>query len=220
MIGKKFGRLIVLKAGDEYKERNSIRRTWICKCDCGNEKEVKEAVLVRNKQPTRSCGCLRNEASKKNTMPVSVNTCEICGKEFEYQSNKVKKTCSDECFNKRRSKYLSDLSRRDYKNFLKHLPAQIKKRCSKYEKETNLDIEYLLDLYDKQNGKCCMTGIEFQISNGSGVAGRSPWSMSIDKINPNGWYTKDNIRLVCLMFNLCKSSWSDEDVMKFAKSLA
>lgn len=54
--GVKFGMLTVLKDGDGLYEGKEKRRSVICKCDCGNEKEV----LLRNikKGKLKSCGCL------------------------------------------------------------------------------------------------------------------------------------------------------------------
>jgi len=55
--GKRFGRLVVLKKGikttyGEYK--------WLCKCDCGKEKEIPGSCL-RRKNGTKSCGCIWSE---------------------------------------------------------------------------------------------------------------------------------------------------------------
>lgn len=55
MTGIRFGRLTVLGIyGRKGKEA-----TWLCKCDCGNEKVVTGRVLRQGK--TKSCGCLVSE---------------------------------------------------------------------------------------------------------------------------------------------------------------
>ena len=56
--GEKFYRLFVLG-----KSENN-RRKVICKCDCGNTKEVSIYSLLSGE--TKSCGCLSIEASKAN----------------------------------------------------------------------------------------------------------------------------------------------------------
>lgn len=68
--------------------------------------------------------------------------------------------------------------------------------------------------------RCIKTGIQFVISIGKKINGRSPWSISIDQIIPNKGYTKDNVQLVCLMYNLCKGVWSDNEVKKFTRAIA
>lgn len=54
MIGKKFGRLIVLK---ECNERSGNEKLYKCQCECGNITYVRGSPL-RNGH-TKSCGCLR-----------------------------------------------------------------------------------------------------------------------------------------------------------------
>lgn len=50
LIGKRFGKLIVLSHVD-----NAIENTWHCKCDCGNECDVKAKYLLNGHKS--SCGC-------------------------------------------------------------------------------------------------------------------------------------------------------------------
>ena len=49
--GERFGRLIVLKYAGNCKQ--------LCKCDCGNEKEILSGNLLNG--CTKSCGCLKRE---------------------------------------------------------------------------------------------------------------------------------------------------------------
>jgi hypothetical protein len=61
LIGLRFGKLIVLQEGSGLREKDSqLRTTWICKCDCGNETEVR-GVSLRNGN-ARSCGCSQQNA--------------------------------------------------------------------------------------------------------------------------------------------------------------
>lgn len=60
MIGRKFGRLLVIERGPEqYAPCGQHRDMWVCKCDCGNVKTIAEDSLRYNK--TKSCGCLGTE---------------------------------------------------------------------------------------------------------------------------------------------------------------
>ena len=60
LTNQRFGRLIAIKEGP----RNSAgRTTWICKCDCGNEKTVLTTQLTGGK--TLSCGCLQKERTRQ-----------------------------------------------------------------------------------------------------------------------------------------------------------
>jgi hypothetical protein len=52
--GEKFGRLVVIKRVN--KENNKKAVSWLCKCECGNERIVISENL--NNGNTKSCGCL------------------------------------------------------------------------------------------------------------------------------------------------------------------
>ena len=61
LIGKKFGKLLVISKAD-YKKNNKI--VYVCQCDCGNKAFVKACNLTRTTRPTRSCGCIHKELNK------------------------------------------------------------------------------------------------------------------------------------------------------------
>lgn len=56
MIGKRFGKLV---ATESVFTKGKIY--WICKCDCGNKKIVRQDHLIRGE--ILSCGCKRKEVS-------------------------------------------------------------------------------------------------------------------------------------------------------------
>lgn len=57
----KFGRLEVIEFAGINKHHQA---TWLCKCDCGNEKIIRGNSLRRG--ITKSCGCIRTEYPGKN----------------------------------------------------------------------------------------------------------------------------------------------------------
>lgn len=61
LIGKKFGRLVVVGKADDYKNEKYSKSCWICKCICGKETIVRGNSLISGK--TKSCGCLKSEAN-------------------------------------------------------------------------------------------------------------------------------------------------------------
>ena len=58
LTGQKFGKLIVISGGTGKDGRMS----WLCLCQCGNEKIV-PSIRLRD-GTTRSCGCLRSESNR------------------------------------------------------------------------------------------------------------------------------------------------------------
>jgi len=66
-VGKKFGRLTIIKLLDV---RKGGSRVWECICDCGNTKNVKTNKLKNSH--TQSCGCFQKECAKKSIINNSL----------------------------------------------------------------------------------------------------------------------------------------------------
>lgn len=71
LTGKRFGRLTVLRQAPSRtiitlhpngEKTYCVKTYWLCRCDCGTEKEIEsQSLRIGN---TRSCGCLRREAHR------------------------------------------------------------------------------------------------------------------------------------------------------------
>lgn len=59
LLGRKFGRLLVVAAGPYVEASGGRIKSWICRCKCGNQCTVRAADL--KKGDTQSCGCLLQE---------------------------------------------------------------------------------------------------------------------------------------------------------------
>lgn len=88
IVGKRFGRLVVEYLCSPKKGKKCL--CYHCKCDCGNEKDIQRASLLRGS--TQSCGCLQKEkCSSKDS--------DFIGKKFH------KLTVIDFAFIKKYHKY-------------------------------------------------------------------------------------------------------------------
>ena len=77
LTGKSFGRWVVIDRGQRRQQFNgTFRTTWVCKCLCGNIKEVPSFDL-RNGF-SKSCGCYQKEKA------ISDNTTHGLSKTVEY----------------------------------------------------------------------------------------------------------------------------------------
>lgn len=75
LTGKRFGRLTVISKGNGYYTKGGqYKTTWLCRCDCGNTKEIASEKI--RKGHTQSCGCVRKEKVGK------VNFDDITGQRF------------------------------------------------------------------------------------------------------------------------------------------
>lgn len=80
---------------------------------------------------------------------------------------------------------------------------KIKYQCAKRSaRESNMEFDltadYLISLYYKQNKKCFYSLIDMEHKY------HSPFSISIDRIDSDGGYTKENIVLCCWNINMMK----------------
>lgn len=56
LIGKRFGHLVVERWDGFVKDTKQGHSTWLCKCDCGQSKVIREANLIKGH--SESCGCM------------------------------------------------------------------------------------------------------------------------------------------------------------------
>lgn len=67
----------------------------------------------------------------------------------------------------------------------------------------------LEELWLRSKGRCELTGIRLDLFRASAWR-RRPYAPSIDRIDSNMGYTKDNCRIVCVAINLALNEWGEE----------
>lgn len=90
-----------------------------------------------------------------------------------------------------------------------------RKQFGKSNLEVTITAEWIQEKIE--TARCPVTGIEFDLGPRNGFW--SPFSPSVDRIDPSKGYTVENCRVVCLIFNIAKNQFSDDDVVKMAKAL-
>ena len=76
--------------------------------------------------------------------------------------------------------------------------------------------EFILDLWNKQNGLCAISKIPMTYEMD---AGRVYTNISIDQIEQGKGYTEDNVQLVCMAVNQLKSDWDMNTVKYICKMI-
>lgn len=89
-IGSRFGRLIVTAYSN--KDKTGKHNKWLCQCDCGNEKIVYQGELKKGK--TKSCGCLRKEITRNNSLKHGFNVGRKHGTFYGIWAN-MKQRCTN-----------------------------------------------------------------------------------------------------------------------------
>lgn len=83
--------------------------------------------------------------------------------------------------------------------------------------EWKLSLDDVADLMYKQNSKCALTGWSIEFPE-SGHPQQSP--ASIDRIDSNLGYTKDNVQLVLKHVNMMKQAYSQDFFIKICEAVA
>lgn len=65
LVGKQFGRLIVIEPSGSDKHGNSL---WKCKCDCGNISITSSHNLLSGQ--TKSCGCFMRDKTRETSLKL------------------------------------------------------------------------------------------------------------------------------------------------------
>jgi len=96
-----------------------------------------------------------------------------------------------------------------------NLIGAAKHRAKKKGIDFDLTTEWAQSLLTK---KCPKTGIDFDLEvKGKDYKLRSPYSPSIDKIDPSKGYTVDNCQIVSWWYNVSKQQFTDQEVLEFCK---
>lgn len=166
--------------------------TFICD-ECGKEAQKPKSEYERNKRLGRHQFCSRS--------------CAI-----RWANTHKKHTFTEKC----RQHLLSIANNRhdEYSGF-RYIFRNIKKRF----KEVNIDLPYLKQLWDIQNGICPYTGIHMTLPTYKHNADYFTVA-SLDRIDSSKGYIKGNLQFVVLPINLMKSSMSDAAIKRFLKQIS
>lgn len=230
---------------DEDKESRTARCT---KCDIWKPFSefyiIRHEPNRRNTQSScKACQCAyhrerlakKREERRKEEEGLPTKVCKHCGEEKpkhrfrkyrgEHYVDRYMNQCLDCLNDKQNENRRKRLARgreswekayyRTVKGRARYLLGGAKARAKKLQIDFDLDLDWLVE---KINGVCERTGMAFELTN-TGIGKRSLTGPSIDRIDAQGPYTKENCQVVILGYNLAKSDGTDEFVLRMAKAL-
>jgi len=98
------------------------------------------------------------------------------------------------------------------RRFLTDQMSHIRRISEKNSLKYDLSLDFLDDLWSKQNGRCAMSGIEMTHQRGDLFAVRIDLKSGTD-------YTKSNVQLICDGIKRMKKGHTNEEVEKFISEL-
>jgi len=169
-----------------------------------------------------SCG---NEKFIRHDILESNNAtkCRVCSNKENYIKNiELGKMHSKNYSPKHQG--IGDLSKMLYSHY--------KNGAKKRNLEFNISIEYLWDLYLKQQGQCALSGVKIylksqnkfstitKIENGNRSIDYSKFNASLDRIDSYKGYIKGNVQWVERKINMIKNNLSQNDFINLCRQIS
>lgn len=174
-------------------------RLYEARCNlCNSGKVVARSCDLRKRH---SCGCIQKVWTTK------VRSCLRCGVEFTHTKPR-QDFCSAKCRYEEAKEFNRNKANTDVLQKLKQSLSGAKRRSRNNGMEFNLTTDFVVDLFD---GLCSRTGVKL-----TAVGAFAP---SLDRIDNNKGYTKDNVQIVCWMYNRAKAEDTEDMVLKMARGL-
>lgn len=98
--------------------------------------------------------------------------------------------------------------------------SNAKQRATKAGREFELTRDFVVELNEKQEGKCALTGWDLDWTPSyTGKRVCPPRRASLDRIDSSKGYTLDNVQLVCDMANRVKSAYGQDEFIKMCRAI-
>lgn len=95
------------------------------------------------------------------------------------------------------------------------------RNAKKRFKEFNIDLQYLKEIWEKQNGRCVYTNIELKLPEYRDTLKNDPnIRASLDRIDSSKGYIKGNVQFISTSINYLKNTMSNDDTNSFLKLIS
>ena len=205
--------------------------TQICK-SCKKELPLTSEYFWRRRDyklgfysKCKLCESERDNIEAKKTQDLKSNkwTCTTCGKTLELNSkNFYRRNDSFTgyqfrcklCLVKDPNRYDRLINKDDLSYYIKDRYHGAKTRSNNKGITFDITLEYLMDLWNKQNGLCAITKLPMTHSI---LQGKIKTNASVDRIDPKLGYVYGNIQWICNIINVMKSTMTLNELIGFCE---
>ena len=112
-------------------------------------------------------------------------------------------------------------TRLDQYSSFKYSLNKARSRSKSKGESTDLTLEYLKEIWEKQKGLCSYTNIKMEMPRSSQDEDikKSPTKLSLDRIDPSIGYTKGNVEFVCYCVNVMKNDFTKDQMISFINQI-
>lgn len=197
-----------LKDESEFKRNLRLKRLNYCSLSCG----IKNAKLHLNngKLVDRSCKYCNN-------LFKGTNRSSVCPECTSVAQNKVCPNCQNNQINKnskncRTCRFLLKTNKDEYFGFREFLRRQKDKTRQKHG-ATDLTLEYLKNLFEKQNGTCIYSKVVLTLPHYH-KKNNPIYTASLDRIDSSKGYIQGNVQFISIAMNHMKNSMTHEQTLE------
>jgi len=162
--------------------------------------------------------------------------CDFCGKKFErqlkeYNRQQVKRGrpayCSQGCATKKchekgsykNQLWTSETNPRGYIHRKDEFSPyrETLRRAKRRKQKCDIDLQYLKEIYEAQEGRCVYTGVDIELPDGK--KSNPLITASLDRIDSKKGYVKGNVQFISVICNHAKNDLTHEEMVSWIDSL-
>ena len=142
-----------------------------------------------------------------------VKTCPTCGATFAVRNN-FHRYCSPSC----RTPTFSGSTEWQYSRVSGNWHRYFQRLCTRSFNRAGLTPSDLIQLLERQGGRCALSGVELTCNLQRGVVCKT--NASIDRIVPQRGYMVENIQLVCAALNSFRADTPIDEFIDWCRKVA
>ena len=149
-------------------------------------------------------------------MCTSCNKVKLLSQFETFKEGQVRGICQ-QCVTLQRARKTSATP----ESYLRVLNVQLKSQRLKQDIEYGITTEDVIDMWEMQGGKCALSGMlmTHQRDGTYGDRKQKDFNASIDRINPQGPYVRENVQLLAARVNTMKHTLGEDMFMWWVKNI-
>lgn len=155
------------------------------------------------------------------TPTPKIKRCSLCSEDLPLSAFRVRPTSQPRaycvpCWNSSANRLRDEASSTAHGYIAYALPAIKYRSLKKKGVPFSLTVDSLVHQYHRQYGRCALSGIILTHDR----RGALPTNISVDRVDPEGPYSPDNIQLVCAEVNIMRRSLPLEEFLTWTRLIA
>lgn len=146
----------------------------------------------------------------------NAKTCAYCASSFNPKSG-AHKFCTGRCKGKYRREFGHYRTEAQYELISGDWGKYFSRLCNQKHRKGVISRDDCIRMLKAQDYKCALSGEELTCRLEKGVV--TPTNASLDRINPKGPYTPDNVQLVCAVLNSFRNDTPLADFVGWCKKV-